>query len=121
MYSTTALMAAALVGQGRVSISSPLSEAKNDSERALSQHWPVRPCVVLGPRRRRRYRSPELRWIYLADVDGSGVEVDVAPAQAEDFAAPQAADERQVHGQREGLADLASVAAGLVASQPWCK
>ena len=31
MYPTTALMAAALVGQGRVSMSSPLSEAKNDS------------------------------------------------------------------------------------------
>jgi hypothetical protein len=38
MYSTIALMAVALVGQGRVSISSPLSEAKNDSESALSQH-----------------------------------------------------------------------------------
>ena len=38
-----ARLAAALVGQGRVSISSPLSEAKNDSARALSQHWPVRP------------------------------------------------------------------------------
>ena len=43
VYSTIALLAAALVGQGRVPISSPLSEAKNDSERALSQHWPVRP------------------------------------------------------------------------------
>jgi hypothetical protein len=38
MYSTMARRAAALVGQGRRSISSPLIEAKNDSERALSQH-----------------------------------------------------------------------------------
>ena len=43
MYSTTARLAPARVGQARVSISSPLSEEKNDSVRALSQHWPVRP------------------------------------------------------------------------------
>jgi hypothetical protein len=30
-------------GQGRRSMSSPLMVAKNDSARALSQHWPVRP------------------------------------------------------------------------------
>jgi hypothetical protein len=42
LYPTTALMAA-LAGQGRVPMSSPLAEAKNDSERALSQHWPVQP------------------------------------------------------------------------------
>ena len=28
---------------GQVSMSSPLSEEKNDSVSALSQHWPVRP------------------------------------------------------------------------------
>ena len=43
MYSTTARLAPARVGQARASISSPLSEEKNDSARALSQHWPVRP------------------------------------------------------------------------------
>jgi hypothetical protein len=43
MYSTIARRANARVGQACKSISSPLSEAKNDSETALSQHWPVRP------------------------------------------------------------------------------
>jgi len=44
MYSTTARLAPARVGQALVSMSSPLSEEKNDSARALSQHWPVRPA-----------------------------------------------------------------------------
>jgi hypothetical protein len=44
MYSTTARQAAARVGQARVSVSSPFSEAKNDSATALSQHWPFRPA-----------------------------------------------------------------------------
>jgi hypothetical protein len=44
MYSTTARGAMARVDQVCRSMSSPLSEAKNDSERALSQHWPVRSC-----------------------------------------------------------------------------
>jgi hypothetical protein len=43
MYSTTALLAPALVGQDRSSMSSPLSEEKKLSASALSQHWPVRP------------------------------------------------------------------------------
>jgi len=43
MYSTTARLAPARAGQARVSMSSPLSEEKNDSARALSRHWPVRP------------------------------------------------------------------------------
>ena len=43
MYSTTARLAPARVGQAMVSISSPLIEEKNDSASALSQHWPVRP------------------------------------------------------------------------------
>ncbi len=43
MYSTTARLAPARAGQARVSMSSPLSEEKNDSASALSQHWPVRP------------------------------------------------------------------------------
>jgi hypothetical protein len=43
MYSTTARLAPARVGQALVSMSSPLSEEKNDSARALSQHWPVLP------------------------------------------------------------------------------
>jgi hypothetical protein len=43
MYSTTALRAAARPGQGLVSMSSPLSELKNDSATVLSQHWPLRP------------------------------------------------------------------------------
>jgi hypothetical protein len=43
MYSTTARQAPARVGHARVSISSPFSEAKNDSATALSQHWPLRP------------------------------------------------------------------------------
>src|SRR3954451_5358888 len=43
MYSTTARRAPARVGQGWWSMHSPLSEAKNDSARALSQHCPVRP------------------------------------------------------------------------------
>jgi hypothetical protein len=38
MYSTTARLAPDLVGQARVSISLPLSEEKNDSASALSQH-----------------------------------------------------------------------------------
>jgi hypothetical protein len=38
MGSSIARPAAALVGQACRSISSPLSEAKNDTERALSQH-----------------------------------------------------------------------------------
>jgi hypothetical protein len=44
MYSTTARQAAARVGQACVSMNSPLSEAKNDSATALSQHWPLRPA-----------------------------------------------------------------------------
>src|SRR5437868_14047685 len=43
MYSTIALQAAARVGQARVSVSSPFSEAKKLSATALSQHWPLRP------------------------------------------------------------------------------
>jgi hypothetical protein len=43
MYSTMARRAAARVGHWRVSSSSPLIEAKNDSARALSQHWPAQP------------------------------------------------------------------------------
>jgi len=43
MYSTTARLAPARVGQGRSSISSPFSEEKKLSARALSQHCPVRP------------------------------------------------------------------------------
>jgi hypothetical protein len=43
MYSTTARLAPARVGQARASMSSPLSEEENDSASALSQHWPVRP------------------------------------------------------------------------------
>jgi hypothetical protein len=39
----------ARLGQACKSISSPLSEAKNDSERALSQHWPVRPSDSVTP------------------------------------------------------------------------
>jgi hypothetical protein len=38
IYSTTARLAPALAGQALVSISSPLSEEKNDSASALSQH-----------------------------------------------------------------------------------
>jgi hypothetical protein len=38
MYSTTARLAPARVGQALASMSSPLSEEKNDSARALSQH-----------------------------------------------------------------------------------
>jgi hypothetical protein len=44
MYSTMARRASALVGQGWRSSSSPLIEEKNDSDRALSQHWPLRPA-----------------------------------------------------------------------------
>ena len=43
MYSTMALLALAWVGQARVSMSSPLSEEKNNSANALSQHWPALP------------------------------------------------------------------------------
>lgn len=43
MYSTTALRAPAQAGHARVSMSSPLSEEKKLSPRALSQHCPVRP------------------------------------------------------------------------------
>ena len=43
MYSTTARRAPARVGQALVSTSSPLSEEKNDSASALSQHWSVLP------------------------------------------------------------------------------
>jgi hypothetical protein len=43
MYSTTARLAPVRVGQARVSMSSPLSEEKKLSARALSQHCPVRP------------------------------------------------------------------------------
>jgi hypothetical protein len=43
MYSTMARLAPARAGQARVSVSSPLSEEKNDSARALSQHCPVLP------------------------------------------------------------------------------
>ena len=43
MYSTTARRAPTRVGQALVSVSSPLSEEKKLSARALSQHWPVRP------------------------------------------------------------------------------
>jgi hypothetical protein len=43
MYFTTARQASARVGHARVSISSPFSEAKNDSAAALSQHWSLRP------------------------------------------------------------------------------
>jgi hypothetical protein len=42
VYSTTARRAAAQVGQGWVSVSSPSNEAKKLSASALSQHWPVR-------------------------------------------------------------------------------
>jgi hypothetical protein len=44
MYSTTALRALARAGQARVSISWPLTGEKNDSARALSWRWPVRPA-----------------------------------------------------------------------------
>ena len=43
MYSTTALRAPARAGHARVSMSSPLSEEKKLSARALSQHWPAPP------------------------------------------------------------------------------
>jgi hypothetical protein len=43
MYSTTARLAPARVGQALVSMSSPLSEEKKLSASALSQHCPVRP------------------------------------------------------------------------------
>jgi hypothetical protein len=43
MYSAIAWQAAAQIGQGRRSISSPFMVAKNDSARALSQYCPVRP------------------------------------------------------------------------------
>ena len=43
MYSTTARLAPARIGQARVSISSPLSEEKNDSAGASFQNWPVLP------------------------------------------------------------------------------
>jgi hypothetical protein len=41
MYSTVARRAMARVGQGRVSISSPLSEAKNDSEKSVVPALPA--------------------------------------------------------------------------------
>ena len=44
MYSTMARQAPARVGQARVPISSPFSEAKKLSATALSQHWPLRPA-----------------------------------------------------------------------------
>jgi hypothetical protein len=43
MYSATARLAPARVGQALVSMSSPLSEEKKLSASALSQRWPVRP------------------------------------------------------------------------------
>ncbi len=43
MYSTAARLARARGGQDLVSMGSPLSEEKNDSVGALSQHWPVLP------------------------------------------------------------------------------
>jgi hypothetical protein len=41
MYSTTARLAPARVGQALVSMNSPLSEEKKLSASALSQHWPA--------------------------------------------------------------------------------
>src|SRR5947208_1864057 len=54
MYSTTVRRAPALVGHGCWSMHSPLSEAKNDSASALSQHCPVRPTD------RRTSKSPAM-------------------------------------------------------------
>ena len=49
MYSTTARLAPARVGQALVSMNSPLSEEKKLSASALSQHWPPLPCVPASP------------------------------------------------------------------------
>jgi transposase InsO family protein len=70
MYSTMARRAAARVGQGRRSISSPLREAKKLSASALSQHWPSRMSAyrvlvrhgLIEPGPRKRPKDSYLRW-----------------------------------------------------------
>src|SRR5215472_17164119 len=89
MYSTIARRAMARVGQACRSISSPLTEAKNDSERALSQHWPVRPRdSVTPPSLARQAKAAEVYW-------------GAAPVAVEDHAGRRVASGQSV-GQRAG-------------------
>jgi hypothetical protein len=66
-------------------MSSPFSEAKNDSDRALSQHWPVRPSdSVTSWSLARAAKAAEVYWQPRSELNrirfnSDYAEVDVKP------------------------------------------